>query len=1342
MSGNSNEQTPGSDRAGLDTAREFFSVGTPLHAVRAGYIRRGADDDLYESLVAGRYAHVIAPGRSGKSSLVAAVAARLENNGFKVATLDLEQLGLRNGGSDAGRWYYSVAYRLLRQLRIREDLQSWWQDKSILSNRQRLVEFYSEVILKNVPERIVVFVDQIQSIGGLPFADQLLASIRAAHTARMTDPDFSRLSFVLLGECDPLSLIAAREQSPFNITQQIPLKDFSRQDIDLFATELDLSPDEAATALDRIYYWTGGQPYLVQKLARSVAREQLSGEVSEHVDRIASQQLAGRAALHSEPHMSHIHREVVNDRKRSEPLLNLYGRIRKGIVVAADLGSPLQRRLIALGLVTIGEDGNLNVRNRLYAAVFTARWANENLPTHWRAPAIAVAVLLAFIAIPFAYTQWLPKPYVAVLTSENADLQAAETAYEKMRFFPGHVDAAANLYRSFLQNRASVANDEAQIARIADMASKLPASGRLPQELLAGFWDRRARAAMQAERRDDALLATIQSLVLSTSQRRSRAASLVGDDYPMLLASLPAGDRGKVIFNPGSVLLTETDGARVMQWSLSAQGLQSRDDWTITALEVTPLVRRVIVDQVGEVGRIGLTLNISHARLADLRVKLIAPSGRAVEIEAGLERAFSNEDIRIPAQQLQGLVGEPIHGTWSVSIRDEAIGVAGRLVGWNLKLNSQGLIEDFQRGLDVPEPVERETDNVWFSEDGRYAVARATQSDSARVWDLAFGKPVRAIAVNENEQLIGLNKGARHLLTATQDKVNLWDTATGDLDATLPVGAGSAASRITADGEHLFVQRRGDIETRLELWSLEKAEIEAELSIAGTPALVSVDAGGYRIAVADYDRAVRVWDFRNGSLLTQIDLAAQPSEIRLAAGGETLGAVYREEGASLWRIDRPQQPLVEKYGPGRWQLELAPNGTSALIGTPAKGFQLHDNSDGRLIGPPLGSGGDSNALNLLSFSADGQTVITAGPDSAARFWSSPVAPALDTIEGGDAGHLIWPPSGDAVAVVTPDASVVVIGDSAGDLHMLPADADLDSLFAESQEVGFVGHSGAVRLLRVSPDGSLVASVADDNSIRVWNLVDGQPNPFFRDITGNPITHLAFSPDASSLGILNGNRAHIINAVTGAVVARFDLGEQHASIAFANSDHLYIGSETGVLRVIRRDSSGNYNLQTLWQGDAAIRWLEASPRSQYLVLVDQHDRAHQFSLAEGRLGSRVLQLPDTVEEVTFSPGGSRVLFRTQRWIHRASASATGLIWLDAAMAPVALSSARMVFGDTVNDAAAAPGNRVILPVASDSFVRLAEIHLAATHGTGLFGNKDELLKEWSRKLGIVEPGSAP
>jgi len=1334
MSEESTNQLQSPERKRLDSTGEFFSVGVPLHAVRAGYVRRRADDLLYETVASGRYAHVLAPDRSGKSSLIAATAARLEASGCKIAILDLEQIGVRDGGSDPGRWYYNVAYRLLRQLRIRYDLQTWWHDKSILSNRQRLLEFYSEIVLQFVPERVVVFVDEIQCIEALPFADQLLASIRAAHNARTTDPDFSRLAFVLLGECDPVSLVSEQELSPFNVTQPVPLDDFTREELDIFATELNLDHAHATVALDRIYHWTRGQPYLSQKLARQVARDGVDDDVVASIDRLATTRLAGRAALHSEPHMSHIHRVIVNDEERKEPLLNLYGRIRKGVEVIADLGSPLQRRLMAVGLIEIDHDGSLRVRNRLYESVFTARWANENLPTRLRIPAMVAGIILLFALLPFWYTQWLPRPYMSVLTSVTVELGAAQAAYENLRSFPGHADTADNLFRGFVEQRAALATSPEEIDAVVALSRDLPNVGRMPDTLLADYWDRQASAALAAENRDVALLATLESLVQPTTRRRQRAAVLISDDYPLLLASLPPQQGSTTVFDPDSMLLTSAEGAGISQWSYATQELHQRESWNVTALEVVPLVRRVIVDREGQVGRIGLTLNISHARLSDLRIKIIAPSGRAVEIETGLERASSNEDIQIPSAQLRDFIGESLIGTWSISVRDESLGVAGQLVGWNLKLNSQGTVEDFQRGLNIPDPVERETDNVWFDASGRYAIARAMQSDSARIWDLAFAEPVRAISVNENETLIGLDAAAHRLVTATQDGVNLWDTASGDRLASLPVGVASASAVLTTDGAYLFAEHRGDIETRLELWSLEQGEIVAELVVAGVPALVATDPSGSRVAVADYDHAVRVWDFATGELLAQIDLPVQPSAIHLAAGGETLGIVHGESGVSLWSISRPQSPLLQEAAVGNWQLVFSPSGAAVLAGRAETGFQIYSSRDGRLVGPPIGVRSSAGPATMLAFSENEQIVFTGNPTGLSRFWRATEIPPV--AEGGmaESDHPLWQPSADRVMAALRGGRGMVIGDPAGHVHVLSGGASLAEVQAMSEDVSFVGHNAEVMRLSVDRSGTLIASAATDNSIRVWNVQSGQPLSWITELEGDAVDKLLFSPDMTMLAVLRGTSLGVYNVADGSVAAEFELGEMHRSLAYASDNHIYAGGESGTLRVISRDADGAWSMQQLWQGGSAIRQLAASPRGEYLVLVDQAGLASQFILAEGRVGGQALDVPGTVEEIAFGHSGARAYFRTARWTHRITLGINGLHWVDSVFSPKPLNGARIVFGPEGSNAA----NRAYLPAARNGFIELVELGFPGAENPGLFGNREELLAEWRQRLGERQP----
>ena len=234
------------------------------------------------------------------------------------------------------------------------------------------------------------------------------------------------------------------------------------------------------------------------------------------------------------------------------------------------------------------------------------------------------------------------------------------------------------------------------------------------------------------------------------------------------------------------------------------------------------------------------------------------------------------------------------------------------------------------------------------------------------------------------------------------------------------------------------------------------------------------------------------------------------------------------------------------------------------------------------------------------------------------------------------------------------------------------------------------------------------------------------------MTGGAIHALEFSPDASMLAVLGGTQALILDTQSGDVVVEFQPGEIHGSLAFADKDHVYIGSESGALRVIARDTAGTWSMQQLWQGSAAIKLLRASPRGQFLVLVDQNDLAQQFSLAEGRVGTLSINLPDAVEDVAFNPAGSRVFLRTARWIQRASSSTNGLIWLDAIFGPRAMHGAGIVVG-------AGPGTDVYVPIARAGSVGLRRLQFPASEGPGLFGSKDELLHEWRTRLGLAPEG---
>lgn len=1324
----------------LDKTGEFFNVGAPLHAVRPGYIRRVADDTLFETVSAGHYAYVIAPDRTGKTSLIAATSARLQNNGFNVAIIDLAQIGERDGGTDAGRWYYSIAYRLLRQLRLKTDLQTWWQDHSILSNRQRLVEFYAQIVLPNIAERIVVFVDEIQYVALLQFDEHLLASIRAAHNARSTELEFKRLSFVMVGECDPLSLVDDPQVSPFEVSTEIRLGDFRRKDLDVFAAELNLSAEDAQIALDRIYYWTSGQPYLSQKLARAIARDPFVGEVEQRVDHIVRRQLCGRGAISSEPHLNHLHRVILADRKNFESLLTIYGQVSKGIHIAADEQLPLHRELLAIGLLVIDNDGRFRIRNRVYEQVFTARWANENLPLHWRGPAVAVLLVLVLTAIPFAYTQLLPKPYVSVMSNPTYDLPTVSDAYLNLRSFPGHADAADRMYRSVLEFRARQATSDAMIRDVTRYAADLPEGATIAAEMQSAYWDRAAHTAMRQERRDDALLASLEALQVSTQERRRLSASLIGDDYPRLLRTLPSVPADGLAFNAENNQVTWYTGAEVTQWADAEQGEVVRDPWTIFALEVTPLVRRVIVDQDGVARRIGLTVNVSHPRLDDLRLKLIAPSGRAVELQFADTSSSANEEIRIAATQLGPLVGENLKGTWSLTLRDETTGVTGHLVGWDLSLNSQVLVESFDRGLDIPDPIEQPSENLWFSPDGRYAVARASQSDSARIWDLNFAQAARAIAVPANERVLGLSANAEYLVTVVQNVVNLWRSADGGQHTSLELDASAADILLSADGRHLLVSYRRDLDTRFEVWSLATAAIVSTLTIAGEPAHIAIDAAAEHLAVADYDRAVRVWNLREATQRAQFDLPSQPSRIALSANAASLGVLYGAQGISLWRTDRPDAPLLRESGRNEWHMAFSPSGARFIAGNIREGMQVYRSADGMPVGPLLDTGLRAGGNKTFAFGRGEDVLFMTATGDIARLWSMPAAapggsPGVQQARAAD--HQAWRSTGGVAIALAPGGERLALGDRSGHVHVSEVGANVAALAADSEDVSFIGHRDAVVALAFSTDGALVASIGADGSVRAWDAHSGLPRPYYGRAPLRDPRRIAFSPGGSRLAVLSGTHVWLMDTETGASLADIDLGALHEDLAFISESELFLGGTSGALQSLYADRTGNWHLRTVWQGAQRIQHVEISPGRRQIVIVDAEQRARLLDPADGRVGEQVLALPSPVVDVAFSPNESRVLFRTGRWVHRAIVSPDGLLWTDSVRAPKSLEKTAMTF-DRGQSATPArnddgSGDTVLILTRGTAMPELRELRFNYDEGPALFGARVELLNEWRQKL---------
>ena len=355
-------------------------------------------------------------------------------------------------------------------------------------------------------------------------------------------------------------------------------------------------------------------------------------------------------------------------------------------------------------------------------------------------------------------------------------------------------------------------------------------------------------------------------------------------------------------------------------------------------------------------------------------------------------------------------------------------------------------------------------------------------------------------------------------------------------------------------------------------------------------------------------------------------------------------------------------------------------------------------------------------------------IFAGSPDGMSRFWQAPDVRPLKEAEEAPGEHQLQRPSADRIVAGLPGARGVVIGDPRGQVHFLPLGAGQAGAEASDEDLTYIGHAAKITQLEVAADGSLVASLAADDSIRVWDAGTGKPRAWTARLEGNPVSDLTFSPDSGLLAVLRGGILTLLETGDGSVAAEFELGELHISQAFAADDRLLIGSEAGNLRQVSRDADGAWSLQQLWQGARPIRLLAHSPRGDNLVMVDDTGRASLFVLDEGHIGEQVLEFPSAVQEVAFGITSSRALFRTARWVHRVSISVNGLHWVDSVFAPQPLPGGHIVFG-MGNEA-----RRAYLPVARNGVVELVELGFPGSSQVSLLGNRSDLLDEWRARLG--------
>lgn len=1111
-----------------------YQVGGSLKVHASTYVTRLADEQLYQALCQGEFCYVFNCRQMGKSSLRVRTKNRLEQQGYACASLDMTNIGSQT--ISPAQWYKSIAAEIWRGLDLmnRVSLKKWWQEHSELSPLQKLNLFISDVILTEVAaEKVFIFIDEIDSVLGLDFStDDFFALIRYFYNARAEIPSLERLSFALFGVATPNELIEDYNRTPFNIGRAIELTGFELESAKPLLCGLDGRFKHPQLVLGEILKWTGGQPFLTQKLCKLAIEsshtldDNLASEtIATWIEELTQAKIIDRWDTQDEPeHLKTIRDRLLGNERIASRLLGLIEQILQYGSIPAD-ESWEQKQLLLSNLV-VKHQNRLIIRNPIYEQIFNLDWIYQQSDRLC--------------------------PY-----SRELKLWLASEGQDSSRLLRGIALEDAQNWA----NHHSISQEEYQFL---NAARKQEQSAILQQLELKRLKEVEIRLIQEQK------LAKIQRFFLTTVGAALFVTSILSitayRNYQQATSNAIKAERNQLLANTTS---SESLFNSQQVFASLIEALKAKQNITYSSQieesvksDVNLALQQAVFNAIEKntfSGHQDLVNSVSYSRdgrtiasaSSDTTVKLWQRDGKLLKTLVGhqdsvIDVAFSpqgdliasaGEDNVVKLWTIKGKLVDTFKGHRG-SVHQVIFSPQGNLIASagedkTVRLwNRQGKLVDILLGHS------QEVLAVAFSPDSRI-IATGDRSGTLRLWNRS-GKILRTFTPHSLPiRGIDFSPDGRQIVTGGDDNVaKIWQLDGNLVEVLAGHEAPVTGVKFSPDGKIIGTS---SWDQSIKLWHRDGTLSANLLGHQARVWRLAWSPDGEYIASAGWDNVIKLWRPKDPLVKTFYGHEASVLNVVFQPQGQLIATSSDDRSVKLWHLDGTLKTNLIHGDAEIYEVAFSPDGKLLASAGLDRMIKLW-RTDGSLIHSFLGH----NAPIIdLEFWSDGRSFISAGFDRKIKIWQihrtgnnlkvdlqrtivahQAVITDVDLSPDGKLmasvshdGYLkLWRKDGELIKAIpadstglktlsiSPDNRAIATGGKEQNIKLWDKNGKLLRVIE--------GHQAIILDVEFSPDGSKIASASADNTVKLWNI-QGELLTTLRGHQGR-VWNVDFSPEGDRL----------------------------------------------------------------------------------------------------------------------------------------------------------------------------------------------------------------------------------